>query len=330
MSSGLSLLKSAGERPARPGRAERAWEETLIKGRELLRAKARSFHLATGMLPAELRDDIAVVYAFCRTADDLADESEHPADARNALLRLDAELAGRRPPGKLVTALARVAERHAFTLEHARVLLDGVRTDLDVVRIADDQALLQYCYRVASTVGLMISRVLGVRDPAAEPFAVDLGLAMQLTNIVRDVREDVARNRVYLPCTRLRAHGITPEQLCRFAVEREPLRQVCLELLALADRHYRSAARGLTFIPFRARFGIAVASRVYASIGWRTRRLRHHPLDGRMIVPRSEKLWRIGESAAVTVASAFARPVTHDPALQVALHAAPDLLRARG
>lgn len=330
MSSGLSLLKPSLVRPLRASRAERAWEETLARGQELLRLKARSFHLATALLPAELRDDIAVVYAFCRTADDLADESEHAAEARAVLLRLDAELAARRPAGKLVTALARVAERHAFTLEHARVLLEGVRADLDVVRVADDEALLQYCYRVASTVGLMISRVLGVRDPAAEPFAVDLGLAMQITNIVRDVREDVARNRVYLPGTRLRAHGISPDQLCRFAVEREPVRQVCLELLDLADRHYRSAARGFAFIPFRARFGIAVAARVYASIGWRTRRRGHHPFDGRMIVPRTEKLWRIGEAATVTIASSFAGPVRHDSALHLALHAAPDLLRARG
>jgi phytoene synthase len=169
----------------------------------------------------------------------------------------------------------------------------------------------------------MLSHLLGVRDPAAEPHAIDLGLAMQLTNIVRDVREDAERGRVYLPRTRLAAHGITPEQVLAGAAPRSALRQVCLEVLNLADRYYASAEQGFRFIPLRSRLGVAVASRVYAAIGWRIRRTGHHPLDGRMVVPRAEKLGRIGQAVAVSLRSSIVPgfAARHDPTLHLALRA---------
>jgi phytoene synthase len=327
MTSDVSVVTAGFIRSPQPDRAGDAWEETVQQGRALLARKARSFHLATSLLPIGLRDDIAILYAFCRTADDLADEAANPGQARGALSRLDLELAGKRRPGKLVAALSMVSERHDFSLDYARLLLEGVRTDLEVVRIRDDSQLLGYCYRVASTVGLMLCRVLGVRDPAAEPFAVDLGLAMQLTNIVRDVHEDASRNRVYLPNSRLQARGLTAGQLCAERADRELVRQVCLELLELADRHYLSAEQGLSYIPLRARLGIAVAHRVYASIGWRSRRLKHNPLDGRMVVPRYEKAWRIAEAIGVTCRSLGQNVRLHDSTLHTLLHVAPDLAR---
>ncbi len=297
--------------------------EALLVGRELLARKARSFNLATSWLPADLRDDIAILYAFCRLADDLADESETRAEADAALTRLEAELLGDRPQRAVVIALRGLARRHGFPLTHAHALLDGVRTDLDLVRIEDDVQLLDYSYLVASTVGLMLSRILGVRDTEAEPHAIDLGLAMQLTNIVRDVREDAERGRVYLPRTRLAAHGITPEQVIAGTAPRAALRQVCLEVLGLADRYYASAEQGFRFIPLRARFGVAVAARVYASIGWRIRRTGHHPLDGRMVVPSAEKLGRIGQAVAVSLRWSIGPqgPACHDRTLHLALRA---------
>jgi phytoene synthase len=295
--------------------------EALVVGRELLARKARSFNLATSLLPADLRDDIAILYAFCRLADDLADESASRAQAGAALNRLEAELLGDRPQQSVVIALRSLARQHGFPVAHARALLDGVRTDLELVRIEDDVQLLDYSYLVASTVGLMLSRILGVRDPEAEPHAIDLGLAMQLTNIVRDVREDAERGRVYLPRTRLAAYGVTPEQVVAGTAPRGALRQVCLEVLELADRYYASAEQGFRFIPLRARFGVAVAARVYASIGWRIRRTGHDPLDGRMVVPPAEKLGRIGQAMAVSLYSSIGPlvHVRHDRTLHLAL-----------
>ena len=298
-----------------------AWGEALRIGRELLARKARSFHLATSLLPADLRDDISVLYAFCRVADDLADESESPELAEAALARLEAELLGAQPQRPVISALRSLASRRGFPLRHARALLEGVRSDLGLVRIEDDVQLLDYSYLVASTVGLMLSQLLGVRNPEAEPHAIDLGLAMQLTNIVRDVREDAERGRVYLPRTRLAVHGITPEQVVAGTAPRGALRQVCLEVLGLADRYYASAEQGLRFIPLRARFGVAVASRVYAGIGWRIRRTGHHPVDGRMVVPSAEKLGRIGQALALSLRSSLTPGlrIGHDRSLHFAL-----------
>jgi phytoene synthase len=278
------------------------WAGVVRSGHALLAQKARTFRLATSMLPASLHDDIAVLYAFCRTADDLVDE----AGDEPALLQLEQELAGEAPACPLIQALQDVSRRRGVSLAHAEALLSGVRQDLGPVMMEDDDDLLAYSWRVASTVGLMLSRILGVENPAAEVHAADLGLAMQLTNIVRDVREDALRGRVYLPRTRLAAHGLCMEDVLE-GRQREGVRVVCLELLDLADVYYASGEAGFRYIPLRARVGVAVAQRVYASIGWRIRATGHHPLDGRLVVPRSEKLGRVGEAVAVSVRSSFSR-----------------------
>lgn len=285
----------------------------IEEGRRLLARKARTFHLATSMLPLDLRNDIAVLYAFCRMADDVVDESEDGEE----LDRVEAELAGRVAARPVIAALRELANRSHFSLAHARTLLQGVRVDLVPVRIEDDAQLLGYSYRVASTVGLMLCRVLGVTNRAADPFAIDLGLAMQLTNIVRDVREDAERGRVYLPRTRLAQYGVAPEDLLSGQAPREAILQVCLEVLELADRYYASAEQGLRFIPAAARFGIAIAARVYASIGWRIRRTGHNPLDGRMVVARPEKLWRVSGALVASVRCSLGASATqrHDRAL---------------
>ena len=174
-------------------------DSVLQASRAVFAAKARTFHWSARLLPADRRDDAAVVYAFCRLVDDTADEAPTAAVAAAALDRLAAELEGRAEPRPLVAAFLDTAARRGLPLDAARELLAGVRSDLGVVRIADDDALLVYCYRVASTVGLLMCGVLGVRERDALPFAVDLGVAMQLTNICRDVAEDAGRGRVYLP-----------------------------------------------------------------------------------------------------------------------------------
>ncbi len=278
------------------------WAAVVRSGHLLLAQKARTFRLATAMLPAGLHDDIAVLYAFCRTADDLVDELGDEA----ALRHLEGEIAGTVPAGPLVQALQELARRRGFSLRHAQSLLAGVRQDLGSVFIEDDGQLLAYAWRVAATVGLMVSRVLGVEDPAADAHAADLGVAMQLTNIVRDVREDALRGRVYLPRTRLDTHGLTMDDVLH-GRQREGVRRVCMELLDLADAYYASGEAGLRYFPLRVRVGVAVAQRVYASIGWRIRATGHHPLDGRLVVPRSEKLGRVGQALAVSLRTSFSR-----------------------
>jgi phytoene synthase len=257
-----------------------------------LAAGSRSFAFAARFLPAECRADAARLYAFCRWVDDLADEAPEPTEARARLDQVTAELADPGPASAHVAELRAVAERSGMALAPAAALVAGVRSDLDPVRIPDDRALLRYCYQVAGTVGLMMCPLIGVRTSAAWPFAVDLGVAMQLTNICRDVLEDARRGRVYLPADRLARAGVSQEALLRLAPERVGgVEAVVQDLLLLAEHYYHSAERGLRYIPLRPRLAIAVASRVYREIGRRLLARGGRALEGRVVVSGPRRAW---------------------------------------
>jgi phytoene synthase len=164
-------------------------------------------------------------------------------------------------------------------------------SDLDLVRIQSDRDLVRYCYRAAGTVGLMMCAVLGVRDPRAWRHAVDLGIAMQLTNISRDVLEDAQAGRVYLPAERLSAYGVTPEEVVDGQADAGAISLVVEDVLVLAEGYYQSGDAGMRFLPTRARWAILVASRLYRGIGRRLRRRQQsNPLLGRVVVPWFEKV----------------------------------------
>ena len=269
-----------------------------------LAAGSRSFSFASRFLPARRRADAALLYAFCRWVDDLADEAPDPGEARLRLDEVEAELSGAAPRRPIVAALASMAERVDLDLAHALELVRGVRSDLEAVRVPDDRALLRYCYRVAGTVGLMMCPVLGVRVEAAQPFALDLGVAMQLTNICRDVLEDARRGRVYLPADRLAAAGVSQAGLLTLSPERPSgVERVVQDLLQLAERYYQSADRGLGFIPVGPRVAIAVASRVYREIGRRLLARGGAALAGRTVVSGPRKGW-----VALVAVVGLARP----------------------
>jgi phytoene synthase len=274
----------------------------------------RTFRLAARLLPADAAADAAVIYAFCREVDDVADEGSDPVRAEAELRAIRDEIDGASPrPG--VAAFLEVAQRRGLDLFAARHLVDAITGDCGAVRVRDDRALLSYCYGVAGTVGILMTPILGVTDPRALPHAVDLGIAMQLTNLCRDVREDALRNRVYLPCHRLREQGVDPEAI----IDASPasVARVVKDLLHLADAYYRSAVDGLPYIPWRTRIGIHVALAVYRAIG--VKLLRTHggdALAGRVVV---RPLARIGW-AIRALGRALVHRTTRPHAL--ALHAA--------
>ncbi len=280
---------------------------------------SKTFAFAGWFLPADRRADAALLYTFCRYVDDIGDDSADLTAAREELTRVQRELLGAeaRP---LVAALLAMFARRGVKPEYAVELVHGVLSDLDGVRVADDAELLRYCYRVASTVGLMMCGVLGVSDPVALPHAIDLGLAMQLTNICRDVKEDAKNGRIYLPSSRMKVAGFVggPGELL---TAREPVRRVVADLLALAERYYRSGDEGLGAIPVRTRFAIVVASRVYRAIGLRLLALGGDPLVGRTVVPLFSKLVWAARAAAHFIGGLFAPPALrpHDPSLHVLL-----------
>lgn len=311
--------------------------ELVAVARDTLAVHGRSFALAGKLLSRTQRNEAAVVYAFCRLVDDTADEAPSHAIAIEGLTQLDAEIACRVPARPLVAAFLQICATRQIPAAAGRELLRGVRTDLagyerghgEPLLVADDRELLRYAYRVAGTVGLMMCGVTGVSDRSAWPQAIDLGVAMQLTNIARDVAEDARRGRVYLPADRLARHGVTSNDLLAPGAADNPVvraatQAVVRELLELAETYYASAHAALAAIPWRARFAIGAAARIYRAIGQRL--LRTHDADpwhGRTVVPMGRRLLALVRGVAfVALRSARARR-PHDPRLHAPLQGLP-------
>ena len=247
----------------------------------------RSFRLAGRLLPGDTLRDAAALYAFCRLVDDLADETTDPFAARIELQILRrAVITGDQTHGLARPFLALQAS-HGLKARSAATLIDTVMGDLKPVRLADEAALLDYAYGAAGTVGEMMFAILGVRIAQALPHAIDLGMAMQLTNIARDVIEDAGRGRIYLPAAWL-PHDVTPDNL---PFRAEAVYPAVRRVLECANSRYRSGARGFAHLPPRVRPAIKAASRLYEEIGLRI--LREGPAylsGGRCVVPAGRKL----------------------------------------
>ena len=193
---------------------------TIDHARQITRRYARTFYFASHVLPPAKRDAAYVVYAFCRTADNVTDvhreDTERIPDAEREIARLreelDAVFASTDVPTRWV-ALRDVVRQYHIPRQYFDELLHGVSMDLTPRRFATWAELEVYCYRVASVVGLIMTHIFGATTPVALQHAARLGTAMQLTNILRDVGEDLRMDRVYLPQDELRAHGVTEEAL---------------------------------------------------------------------------------------------------------------------
>jgi phytoene synthase len=262
-----------------------ASDGSAAASRAVMRQHARSFSWAAIFLPRNRRDDAATVYAFCRFIDDLADEATDKDSAIDALEDVRAQLKGEKEiSDAIVEAYLDVVDKRGIPADAALHLIEGVISDFGTVRMESDRDLLRYCYRVAGTVGLMMSPILGVSDERAKPHAIDLGIAMQLTNICRDVDEDGDRNRCYIPASRLNEYGVSQGAVIAGDADKRVVKRVVFDLLQLAERYYKSADNGMRFIPFRSRVAIVVASRVYRSIGKKLAKWGYDPFAGRAVV----------------------------------------------
>lgn len=264
---------------------------------KIIEVHSRSFSLAARFLSPDVHDRAVVLYAWCRRADDAVDLTG-PEQGRQELDRLHTELDliyGDAPlADPVLGAFREVVRMGRISREYTEELLAGLEMDVRGDRYLYLEPLLQYCYRVAGTVGLMMCHVMGVRDENAIRNAVHLGIAMQLTNICRDVEVDWKNDRLYLPDEILASCGISGlhERLGEpFPDEaREPCQQAIQVLLAEADRFYRSGYRGLHALSWRSSLSIRIAGRVYQEIGARLHELDYDPLAGRAIVSRRRKL----------------------------------------
>jgi 15-cis-phytoene synthase len=236
--------------------------------RELMRGGSKSFHMASLFLPQRVRAPATALYAFCRVADDAIDNSAEPAQALLQLrTRLDAIYAGHPGPEVADRALAQVVAHKNLPRTLLDALLDGFAWDAEGRRYETLEDLHAYAARVAGTVGAMMALVMETRETSALARACELGVAMQLTNIARDVGEDARNGRLYLPLTWLREEGIEPEAWLAAPQFNNRLARVVARLLAEADRLYARAECGISGLPRDCRPAIHAARLVYAEIG---------------------------------------------------------------
>ncbi len=289
-----------------------------LDARAVLARHAKTFRFAARWLPADVRDDVAVVYAFCRWLDDVADETPDPDEAGRVLRAVRSQVEADVSTDPLTLAYFEVATRRNLPPQAVLGLIDGMLQDLHPVRLADDRELVRYGWHVAGTVGILLCGLLGVRDPAGRAFAIDLGVAMQLSNIARDVAEDAQHGRVYLPRARLEAAGTTPEAVLAGTAPLDAVAESVLGVLTLADRYYASAFVGLRFIPWRGRVAIAAAGWLYRQIGARLRDRAGHAQFGRVYVSTWRKVLGLIPALGLSLKASFSsRP--HDVDLHVAL-----------
>ena len=269
----------------------------------VIRFYSRSFSMASRCLPKEVRGDVEKLYAWCRWCDEAVDSapSSEVAQSRLSYLREDVKRIFGGLPVKHPASnwLAELVESKEIREVDALALLSGMEMDLRSWQVRDEEELMRYCYRVAGVVGLMMCRVMGVRDSEAERHAVDLGIAMQLTNIARDVKEDWQIERCYLPeswfNSELHRTAVSSESLATLDFSKAPtnddVRSSVKRLLTLAEVHYKSGLAGLGYLPSSCRKAICLAAMVYREIGREILRQKSKVMDGRVTLSPIRFAW---------------------------------------
>ena len=263
-----------------------------------------SFRYSFSLLPREKKRGIEAVYSFCRAIDDLTDEGPLDADGAEQGLEMYREEVSRCYGGSPMLAVTRdlqaAIRRFGIPREPLQDLLDGVAMDLRKTRYRDFEELRVYCLRVASAVGLVCLPIFGCGDGRSRAYAIDLGIALQLTNILRDLKTDAARGRIYLPLDEITGCGYSEAELLRG--ERTPgYLDLMRRQAERAHRHFDSAARLLPE-PDRPRLVAAEVMRaIYLKLLRRIERRNFRVFERRITVPRLQQLgvalraWALGE-----------------------------------
>ena len=256
---------------------------------------ARSFYFASVALPRDKKRAAYAVYAFCRYADDLVDAATATTGLEATLAKVGHEFdrmtAGELEQPPFALAFAWAVERYGIEKQPFLDLLKGVSMDLGEVKIADWPQLRDYCYHVASVVGLMMARIFELRDEAGWERAIELGLAMQLTNIVRDVGEDYRMGRIYIPADEMAIHGVVSGDLA-IAKTGARLRKLLQAQIARAREFYARAEKGIPLLADDgSQFTVWLMRHVYAGILEEIERMDYQVLHRRASTSLPRKLW---------------------------------------
>ena len=311
-----ALDHDASNEPVRDGQEHltQAYEHCAA----ITRKHSRTFYLASGLLPKKQRQATRALYAFCRVSDDLVDKASENQHQR--ILQWRQESLANHPPIYNLVALAWADTRANFNIprRYAEQLLDGVTSDLMHTRYNTFDELTQYCYGVASTVGLMAMHIVGYEGSKAIPYAIKLGVALQLTNILRDVQEDWANGRLYLPLEELHLFNLCEDDIARGEVDHR-WRAFMRFQIRRARQLYAEALPGVALLGKSGRFAIAAAAELYRAILNDVEAHHYDVFSRRAHTTKQEKLtslpgiwWRAKTNQYIHLAD---KPVHTQPAL---------------
>jgi len=241
----------------------------IVNNKNIIYKNSKSFFWASNFLPRNIFNKVINIYSFCRLQDDIVDEGFTSFDKSEA------------------EELTNTIKSYGISDKLINELIDGVKSDENFRRYKDNSELLRYCYKVAGVVGLMMVKALNIKDEKAKFYAIDLGIAMQLTNISRDVMQDYQKNRIYIPSNTEISESLL-ENLDEKGTER--VKRAVENLLLKADIYYKSSLNGIRFIPISSRISILIALRIYQAIGNKIKKTGTKFLYQNIFITKKEKL----------------------------------------
>jgi phytoene synthase len=293
------LKPEAGVAAPRAVQARAPLEEDYARCASITRRASSNFYYAFMLLPGERRRALYSVYAFCRFIDDIADDAAG-GDPAELLERWRAELErvyGGEPTHPISRALAHNVRSFAIPRRYFEEIIDGVEMDLARTRYERFEDLRLYCYRVASAVGLVCIEIFGYHNPRTRDYAENLGVAFQLTNIIRDVSEDAARGRIYLPLEDLKRFGVPEDEILR-AVDSYKFRRLMEFETARARAFYGEAERALPGEDRAAMLCAEAMRSIYHALLERIARTGYGVLGRRYRISTPRKLYLVGRTWA--------------------------------
>ena len=277
----------------------------------LMAKHGKSFRFASLILPAGNIQMVSDLYKICRFIDDCADELT-PEESQKALENIKQNLSN--PIGETtLNAIFEKVEKNGVDRRYLQELIDGAKFDIQKKEIKSEKDLIVYCYRVAGVVGLMICPLISVTNKKGYPHAIDLGIGMQLTNICRDILQDLKNGRIYLPKDWLKDDKMDTGKVGKLTPSR--IKAITGRLLNLADKYYQSGYDGLAYIPLRPRLSILVAGEVYRHIGKKIRSNQYEMRVKRVYLNRLEKIWVLIKTLPLLSTSFFWKSKPHNSSL---------------
>lgn len=275
---------------------ETDWTKYKADSKRIMAVGSKSFFAASRLFPERLSTPATIIYAYCRLADDLVDYGGGIKAIDELNDRLDAIYSGHPKNLGVDSDFAEVVKNFKIPIEYPKALIDGFLWDVEERTYDNIEQLLDYSARVAGSVGAMIALVMRVKDPDVIAKACELGVAMQLTNIARDIGEDANIGRLYLPRNWLKQEGICPDNFLKNPKYNDRIKRITKRLIDYAENFYINSDQAIRVLPWDCRSAIFAARLIYADIGKKISLNKYNSIDNRAVVSLSRKLCLILKS----------------------------------